>query len=81
MVVKTMPRGGKRIANLSGFGCPKCNKRFLVFSFKLLSSRGYSCQTCGYTFMVSNVDLKNAGRNRRSLVLNEARRVLERKGF
>lgn len=71
----------KRIHNLSGFRCPKCYNNFLVFSFKVLASKGYSCQTCGYTFMVSEIDLLAANRNRKELVESEARKVLARKGF
>lgn len=71
----------KRVNKLSGFVCPKCHNNFLVFSFKRLTSKGYSCQTCGYTFMVSEIGLLSAGRNRRSLIDGEARKVLARKGF
>ena len=71
----------KRINELSGFVCPKCYKNFLVFSFKKLASKGYSCQSCGYTFMISEADLLMAGRERRNLVDGEARKVLARKGF
>jgi len=71
----------KRINERSGFICPKCHKNFLVFSFKRLASKGYSCQTCGYTFMISEIDLLKAGRERKNLVDGEARKVLARKGF
>ena len=81
MVVSARPREGKRIYDLSAFACPKCNDRFKVFSFKVLASRGYSCQTCGYTFIIAIVDLLAAGRDRKNLVLCEAKKFLARKGF
>ena len=71
----------KRVHDLSGFSCPKCHNNFLVFSFKKLVSKGYSCQSCGYTFMVSEADLLMAGRERKNLVDGEARKVLARKGY
>ena len=81
MVVSTRPKKRKRVFDLSGFRCPKCDDRYKVFSFKVLGSKGYSCQTCGYTFIVAVIDLLAAGRDRKKLVEGEAKKVLARKGF
>ena len=72
----------KRTLNkLSQFRCPKCGTAFLFWTWKKMSSVGYSCQGgCGYNFMIDEIEFHTV-RDRKSLVLGEARKVLARKGF
>ena len=66
---------------LSGFDCPKCHDKFLFWQWKTMNSVGYSCQTCGYNFMIGEIEFRTAGRQLAALVEGRATETLARKGF
>lgn len=65
----------------SGFQCPKCFGYFLFWEWKAMRSKGYSCQNCGYNFMIGELEFLTAGSELGILIDGRARETLVRKGF
>ena len=68
---------------LSGFKCPKCHGHYLFWEWKMMRGKGYSCQNCGYNFVIDELDFLAAGAlgELGALISSRARETLVAKGF